>query len=280
MGYIDAHTHLWFKEVLPENFPSPGYTFKPFILKEVIKEMDEANIDYAVIIAYPSRNVWNTKEDFALRVIEHVKDYSERFSIIGGVEVNRLSKEECKFWLEKQYEAGVSGFKIHPAHSWIKPNAYREEEGGLKNLEMFYEFAQSHDLPVIIHTGTSSFMNSRNKYGDPIFVDDVANDFPRLKIVMAHMGRPNWTSTAFQLARIRQNIYAEISSIPPKKLLEYFPRLEILKDKLVYGSDVGGPGVKGLKENLQEFLSTDLSEETKRKASDVNPRKLYKTLAQ
>ncbi|ARM76911.1 amidohydrolase family protein [Acidianus manzaensis] len=276
--YIDAHTHVWFKEVLPQNFPSPGYTFKPFSLQDVIKEMDEANIDYIVIIAYSSRIVWNTKEDFAINTIKFLKDYKNRFSVVGGVEVEKLSKEEAKFWIEKQYEAGVSGFKIHPVHSWIKPNAYREEEGGIENLRILYEFAEDNNLPVIIHTGTSSFSMSRNKYGDPIFLDDIAVDFPKLKIVMAHMGRPNWISTAFQLCRIRNNIYAEISSIPPKKLLEYIPRLEILKDKLIYGSDVGGPGVKGLRENLYEFLSLNISDETKKLATSINPR-IYKTLA-
>lgn len=272
MGYIDAHTHIWFKEVLPKSTNIPS-------VNEIVEEMDKINMDYAVIIAYPSREVWGTKEDFAIAMINFLKNYSSRFSIIGGVEVNKLSYSEVKYWIERQYEAGVSGFKVHPVHQWIKPNDYREEEKGNKGLEYLYEFAQDHDLPVIIHTGTSMFEKARNKYGDPIYVDDVAVDFPKLKIVLAHMGRPNWVQTAFQLVRIRPNIIAEISSIPPKKLLDYIPRLEEISDKTIYGSDYGGPGVKSLSDNLLQFLSLNISDNAKNKIASKNPHLVYKPLS-
>ena len=282
MGYIDAHTHVWFKEALPKEFfnNNSGYNYTPPNLTDIIKEMDSANIDYIVIIAYPSREIWNTKEDFPINMIKVVKNYANRFSIIGGIEPNRLTLQEAKEWLERQYEAGVSGFKLHPVHSHVKPNAYREEEGGLKQLELLYEFAQDHNLPVIIHTGTSTFLKARNKYADPIYVDDVSVDFPKLKIVMAHMGRPNYVPTAFQLVRIRKNIYAEISSIPPKRLLEYLPRLEEISYKTIYGSDFGGPGVKSISENLREFLSINISERAKVDIASNNPRSMYKSLAE
>ncbi|AAY81530.1 amidohydrolase family protein [Sulfolobus acidocaldarius] len=278
MGYIDAHTHAWFREFLPQNFSSKnaGYEFKPPSLQQVLKEMDSANIDYIVIIAYPARELWNIDESIAIQAIDFLKPYGERFSVVGGIEPNKLTVEETKYWLGKQYEKGVAGFKLHPVHSWVKPNAYREEEGGLKQLEIMYQFAEDHNLPVIIHTGTSMFLRARNKYGDPIYIDDVSVDFPRLKIVMAHMGRPNWVPTAFQLCRIRRNIYAEISSIPPKKILDYLPRIEEISNKTIYGSDYGGPGTKGLAENLKEFLSLNI--EGKEDIADKNPRSLYKTL--
>jgi predicted TIM-barrel fold metal-dependent hydrolase len=280
MGYVDSHTHVWFKEALPNDFfnNDSGYQYTPPDIKNVIKEMNEVNIDYIVIIAYPSREIWRVKEDFPINMINFVKDYADKFSIIGGIEPNKLSVEEAKYWLEKQYEAGVSGFKLHSVHSHVKPNAYREEEGGLKQLELMYEFAQDHNLPVIIHTGTSMFNKARNKYADPIYIDDVAVDFPKLKIIMAHMGRPNYISTAFQLVRIRRNIIGEISSIPPKKLLEYIPRLEEISFKTIYGSDFGGPGVKGIAQNLKEFLSINISDKAKEDIASNNPKSLYKPL--
>ncbi|AKA73167.1 amidohydrolase family protein [Saccharolobus solfataricus] len=280
MGYVDAHTHVWFKETLPKDFFSndSGYEYTPPSVQEIIKEMDSVNIDYIVIIAYPSREIWRTKEDFPIAMIKFLKEYGNRFSIVGGIEPNRISLNEAKDWLERQYEAGVSGFKLHPVHSHVKPNAYREEEGGLKQLELLYEFAQDHNLPVVIHTGTSVFLKARNKYADPIFVDDVAVDFPQLKIVLAHMGRPNYVPTAFQLVRIRRNLYGEISSIPPKKLLEYLPRLEEISYKTIYGSDYGGPGIKSISYNLREFLSLNISEKAKLDMGSNNPKALYKPL--
>ena len=76
----------------------------------------------------------------------------------------------------------------------------------------------------MFHTGTSIFPGARNKYGDPIYIDDVAVDFPKLKILLAHGGRPLWMDTAFFLMRRHPNVYLDISGIPPKTLLKYFPR--------------------------------------------------------
>jgi predicted TIM-barrel fold metal-dependent hydrolase len=49
-----------------------------------------------------------------------------------------------------------------------------------------YQAAQDLDIPVLIHTGSSVFKGTRMKYGDPLHLDDVAVDFPRLNLVMAH----------------------------------------------------------------------------------------------
>src|ERR1035437_9261609 len=86
--------------------------------------------------------------------------------------------------------------KIHPPHQLLFPNDYLN---GVKELEIIYRAAETNGIPVMFHTGTSIFADARNKYGDPIYVDDVAVDFPKLKILLAHGGRPLWMHTAFFL---------------------------------------------------------------------------------
>ena len=78
-------------------------------------------------------------------------------------------------------------------------------------------------MPVTIHTGTSVFPGARSRFGDPMDVDDVAIDFPKLTILLAHGGRPLWMDAAFFLVRRHPNVHLEISGIPPARLLEYFP---------------------------------------------------------
>src|SRR5258708_13573530 len=112
--------------------------------------------------------------------------------------------------------------KIHPPHQLLFPNDYLH---GVKELEIIYRAAEANGVPVMFHTGTSIFHGARNKYGDPIHIDDVAVDFPKLKILLAHGGRPLWMETAFFLLRRHPNIYLAISGIPPKPLLKSFPRL-------------------------------------------------------
>ena len=68
---------------------------------------------------------------------------------------------------------------------------------GVNELEIIYRAAEANGIPVMFHTGTSIFPGARNKYGDPIYLDDVAVDFPKMKILLAHGGRPLWMDTAF-----------------------------------------------------------------------------------
>jgi predicted TIM-barrel fold metal-dependent hydrolase len=52
-----------------------------------------------------------------------------------------------------------------------------------------YAKAQELGIPVKCHTGTSVFPASRLKYGDPVYIDDVAVDFPDLVAIITHSGR-------------------------------------------------------------------------------------------
>src|SRR5947208_3300402 len=123
--------------------------------------------------------------------------------------------------------------------------------------------ADANCIPVMFHTGTSIFPGARNKYGDPIHIDDVAIDFPKLKILLAHGGRPLWMDTAFFLVRRHPNVYLDISGIPPKNLLRYFPRLEQIADKTLFGTDWPGPGVPEIKQNLEDFRALPLADSAK-----------------
>ena len=87
--------------------------------------------------------------------------------------------------------------------------------------------------------------------------------FPKLKILMAHGGRPLWMNTAFFLLRRHRNVFLDISGIPPKSLLKYFPRLEEIAHKTLFGTDWPGPGVPDIRQNLDEFRALPLSESTK-----------------
>jgi predicted TIM-barrel fold metal-dependent hydrolase len=93
-----------------------------------------------------------------------------------------------------------------------------------------------------------------------MYIDDVAIDFPKLKILLAHGGRPLWMQTAFFLIRRHPNVFLDISGIPPKTLLKYFPRLEEIAPKTLFGTDWPGPGVPDIKKNLDAFRALPLSD--------------------
>ena len=116
--------------------------------------------------------------------------------------------------------------------------------------------AQDLGIPVLIHTGSSIFPGTRLRYGDPLHLDDVAVDFPDLKLVMAHSGRGFWYDRAFFMSRLHKNVYMEISGLPPSRLLEYFPDLGRNADKVIFGSD--WPGMPHIKRNIEAVAALPL----------------------
>lgn len=183
-----------------------------------------------------------------------------KFVADPGAEVDRLAK------------LGIRGLKVHPSHQVFSPNAYRD---GFGPLAAVYDRAQANGMPVMIHTGTSIFPGARNVHAQPMLADDVSIDFPNLVVILAHGGRPLWMNEAFFLIRRHKNMHMDISGIPPLKLLEYFPRLEEIADKVLWGTDWPGPGVPEIQGNLKQFMSLPLKEETRRKILYDNAARLF-----
>ena len=127
----------------------------------------------------------------------------------------------------------------------------------------------------MIHTGTSIFPGARSRLGEPMAVDDVAVDFPGLTLVLAHGGRPLWMEQAFFLVRRFPQVYMDVSSIPPRSLLRYFPRLAEIADKVLYGSDWPAPGVRSMGENLRAFRELGLPDDVQRKILHDNAARVF-----
>ncbi len=157
--------------------------------------------------------------------------------------------------IKRYIEMGAQGVKLYPSYNYFYPNE--------NFIYPVYALAEEHHFPVLVHTGTSVFKGAKNKYADPIYLDDVASDFPDITLLMAHSGRGLWYDKAFFLSRLHSNIYLEISGLPPKNLLKYFPDMEKNIDKFVYGSD--WPGIKAIDTNIEAIKKLPLTEESKKK---------------
>ena len=62
-------------------------------------------------------------------------------------------------------------------------------------------------------------------------------DFPDLTIIMAHGGRGIWYDEALNLVHLHEHVYIDISGLPPQKLPAYFPNMERLALKFLFGTD-------------------------------------------
>jgi len=234
--------------------------------KALLEVLDAGNIWRVGLINYPSPDLMGFTDEtneFAARYAEADPD---RLLPFGGVHPRFTRDPEGQ--VEDLLTMGIRCLKIHPPHQLFPANAYTQ---GLDNLAKIYRRCEERGLPVLVHTGTSIFPGARCKYGRPMELDDVAIDFPDLTIVMAHGGRPLWMDEAFFLMRRHRNLHLELSGIPPKKLLEYFPRIEDIADRVVWGTDWPSPGVNDLRRNLDQFLALPLSDKTKEMITRTNP---------
>jgi predicted TIM-barrel fold metal-dependent hydrolase len=131
----------------------------------------------------------------------------------------------------------VRGLKLHPPIQEFFAND--------RIAYPLYEVFAEKKLPVIFHTGHSGIGTGmrggggiRQKYGNPIYIDDVAVDFPDMPIVMAHPSFP-WQDEAISVCLHKPQVYIDLSGWSPKyfspTLVQYANTL--LKNKVMFGSD-------------------------------------------
>lgn len=133
--------------------------------------------------------------------------------------------------------AGVRGFKFHPPAGSYFAND--------ENFYPLYEVIAKHKIVALFHTGQTAVAQGvrggggiRIKYGNPLYLDDVAVDFPDMPIIMAHPSVP-WQDEAISIALHKPQVYIDLSGWSPK----YFPLQlvqnanTLLKKKVLFGSD-------------------------------------------
>lgn len=246
---VDAHMHAPSWESMEEGWVSflrdqmgqdPREYMKPMQRQEAFLAYLDANgIDHAWIFAELSPVTTGVATN------EYVAEFcagSDRLFPVASVNP-ALVAHPAKELRRLVNDLGFRALKLYPTYHFFYPNDAA--------IYPIYAAAQDLNIPVTIHTGSSVFPGSRMKYGDPIYLDDVAVDFPDLNILMSHCGRPFWYPQAFGLARMHDNLYLELAGLPPKRLLQYFPEFHRLTHKMVFGSD--WPGVTDIKRNIDVF---------------------------
>ncbi|WP_215730414.1 amidohydrolase family protein [Rhodoglobus vestalii] len=154
----------------------------------------------------------------------------------GSVDPNRGAQAVVEA-AELVDEHNIRGFKFHPTQQRFYPSD--------KEFYPLYEELESRGVPALFHSGVTGVgrgepggAGMRLKYSNPIYLDDIAVDFPALKIVIAHPSFP-WQDEAIAIAQHKPNVFIDLSGWSPK----YFPENLIkqingpLSGKVLFGSD-------------------------------------------
>lgn len=135
-------------------------------------------------------------------------------------------------------ELKLSGLKLHPILQDFFPND--------KKMYPIYEACVAMDIPITFHTGYEGLGTGipggdgiHLKYGNPIYIDDVAADFPKLRICMAHPSWP-WADIGIAVVQNKKNVFMDISGMRPR----YFPdaikkylHIKSFVRKVMFGTD-------------------------------------------
>ena len=230
---VDAHIHY---------FDSKDFT------ENLIKEMDEANIDYSVLLPTIGDSTWEyvglTFKDVSNKdVLAAIKKYPDR--LVGGVRVMPTAPdayEEFKYYAETGY------FRLA---KFSPPEGFTVDD---ERIFPIYELCEKLDFPVLIHMGQTggTFVGEKKEQmyqlnsslGNPISLDYVAKAFKNVKFIIAHNGYP-YKIEAWAVANNNDNVYLDIAGSGPwvdgtvvlHSALGSDSFIPIDKNKIIWGSD-------------------------------------------
>lgn len=227
---IDIHVHPICPEVLavsPPNFwPQHSCELNALTMQTLVEQMDVAGVTMAVLLAL---DVERTRGfSISNELVAHlIHQYQGRFLGFASVDPRKADAP-----LELKHAIAtlkLSGLKLHPCLQEFYPND--------KAAYPVYEEAQALGVPILFHTG-QDLVGGRLKFGRPLYLDDVALDFPQLTIIAAHYGWP-WVEEAISLALRHQNVYLDLSGWSPLHFPDSLLKLGStrLDRKLLFGTD-------------------------------------------
>jgi predicted TIM-barrel fold metal-dependent hydrolase len=239
---IHMHTYQWNKYGDP---PQPN-----LITGNVPEARTNAEAIEAYIAEMERYNIVLAVGSGELEMVAAMKSHAQdRF--LGGIEFPRYTAPEnnrLEYWpdideLRQLYESDqlqIMG-EITAQYAGVAPNDPK--------LEPYYALAEELDIPFCLHTGfgppMSPYMGDpdfRMRYGNPLLLEDVLVNHPRLRIYIAHGGYP-FIEETIALMLMYQQVYADISAInwllTPEEFHSYLQQLidARLGKRVMFGTD-------------------------------------------
>jgi uncharacterized protein len=245
---VDMHRHLW---SVFERHPNASHRFtqrfggppiQPLELDaegraaDILAEMEGAGVDRTVIVV----------ADFALRLGEGLFPIEEENRLVAGLGRSHPGKlipflgvdprrpEAPELFRKGLDEWGMAGLKLHPATGFFPYDPVC--------LPLF-DLAGQRGVPVLVHTGPM-VTPLLSRMAQPVHLDEVAADFPKTTIIMAHVGLC-WWEEALSIAWHKPNIILELSTWQwkfrqdPREFVRAVTTMKdgIGADRIVFGSD-------------------------------------------
>ena len=165
---------------------------------------------------------------------QFVADYVQQHpdTLVGFLSLDPTQPDWEKELHQGHQELGLKGIKLMPMYAGFRPDG--------KDLDPMWQYAQDHDLPVLLHTGTTFVAQAPLECTLPRHLDPVATRFPGVKIILAHLSHP-YENECVVVIRKHPNVYADISAIHYRPFQLYHSLMLVQEygvwNKLLFGTD-------------------------------------------
>jgi len=176
---------------------------------------------------YEAGNVMHSKAELVAEM--------KKYHVVGAVSMNHpgdpyadlsdLNVVQCVGLAAKvdaeKLEADLASGRFRCIKIYL---GYEHQYASDPNYEPAYRLAEKYKVPVVFHTGDTSNTKAKLKYSDPLTVDDVAVDHPKVTFVLAHAGNP-WIESAAEVAYKNPNVVIDGSAFLIGDLKKYSPEM-------------------------------------------------------
>lgn len=203
---IDVHSHAW-------NFPAD---FSADFIRQANRARPGHEVDlsatyeaYRAAAPEDTRTlVFGGKAKLSGLWIndQTVADYvaKDPARLIGFLSVDPTQENWEREMQAGHEELGLRGIKLLPMYAGFSPDDPK--------LEPLWRYAESHGLPVLLHTGTTFIAQAPLAYTLPRLIEPVAVRHPAVKIILAHLGHP-YEGECLVTIRKHENVYADVSAL-------------------------------------------------------------------
>jgi predicted TIM-barrel fold metal-dependent hydrolase len=235
-------------------------------VEDLVKSLDDAKVDYGILQSEWALGDYKKQNDAVFRIAQKYPNKFPRYFLA----INPLEDMEMVRTIEREVkERGFSGVNTQTFAQRMRPND--------KRLYPVYAKCQELDIPVTIHASINFTIDRTIDFSRPIYIDEVACDFPDLKIVANHGGWP-WVAEMVAVAWKHKNVYIEIGAVAPKYIgmpgTGWEPLViygnSLLQDRVLFATDNMVPW----KRCLEEFATLPLKDSVKEKWLGLNAQRL------
>lgn len=216
---IDVHTHL-------NNYHESEVRSIDRCLDNLHESMDANGVDYALVLT--SYKV--TENRPSTRQVVEATHGIDDIAVVAGISFLNYRLHDLIELGEYLSDGLVKGLKLYPGYEPFYPYDSR--------LKVVYDLAIEHGVPVMIHCGDTYTPKGKLRFSHPLNVDDVAVDYPDLKLVICHLGNP-WIRDCMEVTYKNANVYADVSGLVLGSFKEHFEEYmaEQVRDMIVFAGE-------------------------------------------